>query len=435
MKQNKIVKNTAWLVGIQVLRSLIGLVISMMTTRYLGPSNYGIIYYADSLVAFVSPLMYLGLSGIMVQEIVEDPDSDGEILGTAITMNLCSALVCSFGVVAYAAIANRGERETIIITALYCALLFGQAMELIKYWFQAKLLSKYYSLAFLGAYLAVSGYKIYLLISQKSIRWFAVTMALDLILLSVVLYIIFRRIGKKRFSFSAVRAKKLLKKGKYYILADMMVIIFAKTDQVMLKQMIGNAENGYYSAALNCFNTTSFVFAAVIVSFRPVIFENRKKNEELFGRSVRDLYSLVIYLAMAQSVAFSLFAGLIVRIMCGVDFAASADVLRLYCWCGTFSYIGSVRNIWILAEGKQRYIWRINMAGAFANVILNFTLIPYMGAMGAALASLLTQLFTNVIIGFIFKPIRENNRLMMASLNPAVVAGEVKKLLKNETND
>ena len=83
----------------------------------------------------------------------------------------------------------------------------------------------------------------------------------------------------------------------------------------------------------------------------------------------------------------------------------------------TFSYLGSVRNIWILAENKYQYLWKINSVGAFANVILNFILIPRYGAIGAAWASLITQFFTNVVVGFIVTPIRQNNKLMIKGLD------------------
>ena len=58
-----------------------------------------------------------------------------------------------------------------------------------------------------------------------------------------------------------------------------------------------------------------------------------------------------------------------------------------------FSYLGSVRNVWMLAENKQKYLWIINLSGALGNVILNLILIPIMGVNGAAVASLCTQIF------------------------------------------
>ena len=44
---------------------------------------------------------------------------------------------------------------------------------------------------------------------------------------------------------------------------------------------------------------------------------------------------------------------------------------------------------------------------------MNLLLIPKWGACGAALASLLTQFFVNFVFGFMYKPIRDNNRMLM----------------------
>ncbi|MBQ9084454.1 MAG: polysaccharide biosynthesis C-terminal domain-containing protein, partial [Clostridia bacterium] len=90
------------------------------------------------------------------------------------------------------------------------------------------------------------------------------------------------------------------------------------------------------------------------------------------------------------------------------------------------SYIGSVRSIWILAEKKQKYLWIINLSGALLNVILNLIMIPIWNIYGAAIASLVTQLFTNFVIGLIIKPIRRNNLLMLKGLNIRLILDYLK---------
>ena len=80
----------------------------------------------------------------------------------------------------------------------------------------------------------------------------------------------------------------------------------------------------------------------------------------------------------------------------------------------------------------KKYLWIINLSGAIANIVLNLILIPISGVCGAALASLITQIFTNVIVGFIIKPIRYNNVLMLQSLNPKILINTIKTLLKNK---
>lgn len=417
----KVVKNAAWIIGVRIVQSILALVISMLTARYLGPSNYGLISYASSVVAFVVPIMQLGLPSILVQEIVNKPNREGEILGTSIVLSIISSFACMLGVVAFANVVNVGETTTIIVCALYSLLLLAQAIEIVQYWFQAKLASKYVSITSLVAYTIVSVYKIFLLVTEKSIYWFAVSNALDYAIIGVTLLIIYRRLSDSRLHFSSTLAKSMLAKSRYYIVSNMMITIFAQTDRIMLKLMIDDAAAGYYSAAVSCAGITGFVFSAIIDSMRPMIFESKKTDNSAFEKNVSRLYSMIIYLSLAQSIVMTLFAPLIVNILYGAAYQNTIGILQVLVWYTTFSYMGSVRNIWILAEDKQRYLWIINLSGALTNVVLNAILIPLLGGVGASLASLITQVFTNVVIGFLIKPILHNNKLMLKGCNPLLL--------------
>ena len=97
---NKIAKNATWIIACKIVQSLLALVINMLTARYLGPSNYGLITYAASLVAFVVPLMQLGLTNILVQELVNRPEEEGKVIGTSTILSLVSSLACIAGVTA-----------------------------------------------------------------------------------------------------------------------------------------------------------------------------------------------------------------------------------------------------------------------------------------------------------------------------------------------
>ena len=139
MNKKSVANNAFWIISIQVVKSLLGMIISMFTARFLGPSNFGLINYASAIVAFVAPIMYLGLNNILVQEVVNNPQKEGEVLGSSITLSGISAFLCMGGIFSFVSIVNRGEKETIIVCALYSILLLFQALELMVYWFQAKL--------------------------------------------------------------------------------------------------------------------------------------------------------------------------------------------------------------------------------------------------------------------------------------------------------
>ena len=85
---NKVIKNASWIIICRVIQALLALIISMITARYLGPSNYGLLNYAISIVTFVLPIMKLGITSILVQEFISEPEKEGETLGTSLVLFL-----------------------------------------------------------------------------------------------------------------------------------------------------------------------------------------------------------------------------------------------------------------------------------------------------------------------------------------------------------
>ena len=415
---NIVVKNATWIIVCKIVQAVISLVLTMLTARYMGPSNYGLINYAASIVTFVVPIMQLGLNNILVREFISQPDKEGEIIGTAIVMSVISATCCIIGIISFSLIVNAGEKEVTIVCGLYSIMLIFQGVDLIEYWFQYRYLSKCTAIVSLLTYVVVSGYRISLLITSRSIFWFAITNVLDYFIISLSLLIIYKSIGRAKLRWSFAMAKRLIKTGKYYILSGLMVTIFSQTDKIMLKIMVNDAETGYYAAAINCVSATSFVFAAIIDSMRPWILTNKQKNIEKYKNSIIQLYSIIVYMALSVSLLITIFSNSIIEFLYGEKYLTSIKVLQILAWYTTFSYYGGSKDIWILAEGKQNYLVILNTSGAVMNIILNIMLIPQFGACGAAIASLFTQFYTNIIMGFIIKPLRENNNILLKALNP-----------------
>lgn len=430
MKSKQVFNNAKWIILCKVAQSIIQLLIGMLSARYLGPANYGLINYAASITAFAIPVMRLGLDAILVYELVSDPDKEGDIMGTSLCLNTVSSLLCILGVSLFATAVNMKETETILVCVLYSFSVFFAALEMIQYWFQYKLLSKYASLVMLAAYAAVSVYKVFLLAAEKSVHWFALSHSVEYGLIGLALIFIYRRKGGQKLRFSAGRAKSMLARSRPYILAALMVVIIQNTDHIMLTSMIGTAENGLYSAAITCAGVAQFVYTAIMDSFRPLILSSRNEDREAYERNISRLYCIITYLAVANSAVFTIFAPQIIQVLYGADYSAAVPVLQILVWYRAFSFMGTIRNIWLLAENQQSYLPAINLLGVISNILLNWVMIPHWGACGAALASFLTQFFTNFILGFLFKPLRRNNELLMKGIHPAFALREAKLLLR-----
>ena len=432
MKLKKILKNVSWIVGCRIIQAIFNLVVGMLTARYLGPSNYGLITYAASIVSFMTPLMRLGLNSILVQELTTDEKNEAKILGTTLGMTIPSGLLSALMVIGFVSVINKGEPVTIIVCAISSVSLIFQAAEMITYWYQAHLLAKYPSIAMICGYVVICIYKIYLLVTGKSVYWFAASNAIDHLVIGLILIILYLSIGKHKLQFSLHIAKKLFGKSKYYIVSGMMITVLQQTNKLMLKNMIGDQVTGYYSAAVACAGIFGFVYAAFVDSMRPEIFRSQKISNEKYEHSISCTYAIIFYVSLLQCVFTTVLARPVILLLYGEEYLPAVPLLRVVVWYITYAYFGTIRGIWILAEQQYKLVIGIDIFGALVNVALNAILIPFWGAIGAAIASVITQFVLNFALGFIFKSLQKNALLMLRGLSPIFAIKQVRVLLSKE---
>ena len=419
----------------KVIQAVLALVISMLTARYLGPGQYGILGYAISAATFVTPTALLGFHAILVRELIDQPEKEGEILGTAVFSSFVSSLVMAGGIFCFNRLFSDHEALTEMTCLLYSMVLATQSVELIQYWFQAKVQNHCPAICTLIAYIFISIYQLVLIRRGRPVTWFAVAKALEYLIAAIGLWFVYWHRGGCKLSFSFARLKGMLSRSAPYILSLTLVMTFAQVDHIMVKIMLGEEATGFYSAAVTCANLTEFIFIAVIDTIRPTILEAHNDLTGSYETRLTELYSFVIYLALAQSIFITALARPIITLLYGNAYLDATGVLRLLVWYTVFVYIGFVRDIWILAEAKQKYLWRINLMGALSNIALNYLMIPKFGIEGAALASMLTQAFTNVGVGLIYAPLRGNNACLLRGLNPKYAISMLRTLVVKTKRD
>lgn len=414
--RSKETKNAIWIIGGRVIQMLISFFVGILTARYLGPGNYGILNYAGAYVAFFTAFCTLGINSVILKDFVDHPDEQGQAIGTTLILRGLSSVLSSIMIIGIVMAIDTGESLTIMVTALCSVALIFQVADTLNYWFQSRYQSKVSSVATLIAYIVTSSYRIYLLIMQKDIRWFAFATSVDCICVAVILFWVYKKENGPRLSFSFYKAKELLGASYNYILASMMVAIYGQTDKMMLKQMLDETSVGYYSLASTINNMWVFFLAAIIDSLYPTIIRYANENRILFEKKNRQLYAIVIYISIFVAVGFMLFGEVIIKILYGETYIPAAMPLKIVCWYTVFSYLGMARNAWIVSTNNQKYLKYICGGAAVANVLLNLLLIPVWGASGAALASLVTQISTIVFIPLLIPNMRPNVKLMLEAL-------------------
>lgn len=413
---SKMVKNAWWLISGKLAQMVLSLVVGMISARYLGPTNYGLISYGTALTSFFMSFCTLGINTIIIREFVKNPDEQGTALGTAILYRIISSLCSIVLIVCVSFVLDYGEWDTIVVVLLCSISLLFHAFDTINYWFQNQYKSKVVASVSFIAYAAMSMYKSVLLILGKNVFWFAFSTSIDYIVISILLILAYKKNNGPPFKVSFSKGKELLSKSYHYILSGMMVAIYGQTDKLMLKQMLGKESVGYYATAVAICSMWTFVLSAIIDSMYPAIIQSFDVDKSSFNKKNRQLYAIIFYVSVSVSLVFTIFGELIVSLLYGKVYLPAVWPLRMITWYTAFSYLGVARNAWIVCNHKQKYLKYMYFSACIINFILNLVMIPIMGTVGAAFASLITQIFTSIILPLFINELRPNAKLILEGI-------------------
>lgn len=406
LKGNRFFSNTMWDIGGKVFQMVLTFVVGALTTRYLGPSNSGVIGETAAYVAFFSVICQLGFTSTAVKEVMDHEDRQGEILGTTIFFRICTSLISTVAILGLMYVLKDGDEVVLWVAFLQSLSLIFQSFDMIHYWYQSRLETQVSVKVQSLAYVIMAVYKIAILALGKSVEWFAFSTALEAAVVGAALLFVYGRGEGQKLSVSLSAGKELLKRSYQFILSGLMVTIYSEMDKMMLGQMLSDEAVGYYTAATKITYNWGFVLTALINSSRPVIIASKSKSQELYIKQNKRLYAAIIWIGIAAGLTLTVFGKLIIYILYGKEYLPSTSSLQISAWYTIFAMLGTARGIWIVCEEKSKYVKYYLGAGAVLNVILNYLLIPVFGPGGAAAATLITQIFTAVLAPAMFKETR-----------------------------
>lgn len=423
----KYFKNTSWLFAEKILRMVVGLFVGVWVARYLGPEQFGLLSYAGSFVGLFAALATLGLDSIVIRELVKDERRSEVLLGTAFWLKLVGAgtvLILLEGTVQF----TSGDRYTNTLILLIAAAMIFQSFNVINFYFQARVLSKYIVYANMIA-LSLSGLaKISLILYEAPLIAFAVVVLFDSVVSALGMLYFFRKYSAIKFKnlrFSPSAAAALLKDSWPLIFSGIAISVYMKIDQVMIKEMVNSEAVGQYAAAVKLCEAWYFIPVVIASSLFPAIINAKKQSEALYYVRLQRLYNFMVWLALVIAVAMSFLGGWIVDLLYGSQYSQASDVLIVYVWSGVFVFFGTAWSKWMVLENQQATILKLHILSMISNVILNLILIPHFGIIGATLATLISYALGHTVFALFFKNQVPAVKMFWATLN-------VKQVLQNK---
>jgi len=406
----RMIGNTGWMTGEQVLRMAVGLLVGIWLARYLGPEQYGQFSYAIAFAMMFSQMAALGLGEIMVRDLVRHTSRRGALLGTSFLLMTCGGLAVFALAVASIFVLRPGDTLMHWLVGITMAGALFQGTESIECWYASQLQAKYTVLARSAAFLAASLVKGCLILMHAPLIAFAWVGLAELMIGAAGLVVIYKRTG---FSFSTwhfdlATARDQLKDGWPLMLAVGLNMVYLRIDQVILGEIAGSSELGGYSAAVRISELWAFLPAVICASVFPAMVEAGTFSDELFYAQLQKLYNLMVFIAYLVAIPITFFSDHLVQLLYGDAYTESGRLLAVLVWSGLFTSLGAVQALFLISKHWSRIYLLCMLLGCLLNVGLNWLLIPHMGAMGAVIASCVSYWFAVHGTCFIFKPLRKN---------------------------
>ncbi len=419
-----------WLFADRILQTGLSFFVGVWVARYLGPEQLGILNYAASFIALLSPLAGLGFDGIIVRDIARDPSSKNTILGTAFSLLLVSGtLTFLLSLVLIAHLQADSILAQWVVGILSAGTLF-QAFNTIDLWFQSQTQSKYTVLAKRSAYIALTLVRIVLIQFHAPLIAFAWARLAEIALAAIGLAVVYRQQeGQiKDWKFSLERAGMLLKDSWPLIIAGFSTYIYAGIDQIMLGQMATLKSVGTYSVAVRLSEFWDFIPVILAQSALPALTRQHEESEAAFLSNLQKFFDLMAVIWFGIAVVISVLSPWIISTLYGTAYSGSASILTIYVWGQFGSNFGVARSLYMNIKNVLKLSIAISVSGAVLNIVLNLFLIPLYQELGAAIATLITYFFAVIFTNFIFRDLKPLVPILLKSL---VIPQAFMRLIQN----
>ncbi len=420
--------NTSWLFLEKIFRMLISFFISVLIARYLGPEKFGILSYAQSFVGLFAAFATLGLEGVLIREIIKNPEKENKILGTALFLRFIGFNLTILAIVlSFLFISNDIFVKILIIIITFS--IFFKSFSVIDLYFQAKVLGRYSFLANSTAFFTSSLLKLYFIFTGAPLIAFAFSILFDSFVAAVSYLYWFYKVNKTSinglFKFDVHIAKSLLKDSFFFMLTAFIIGIYTKIDQVMIKNMLGNKEVSYYSIASQLVLVWYFIPVIISKSLYPAIENAKKISRKIYISRLEILFIIMSFISFLIIAIIELFREDIIVMLYGKDFMYASNIIAIYAISLIFSFQRIASEYFVVSENLKFFEIFKTSLGMILNVILNFVLIKKYGAIGAAYATIASVFLAGYLV-YILHP---KTRKIFILITKSILLINIYKLL------
>lgn len=394
----EVIKKSTSSMIVKISGMVIGLIVSVALARLLGAEGFGIISLASRIVAIIMIIGLLGIPQVIIKEVsIGITQKNWKHIGDVMHTSYVLCGVLTFGVsIIFILLAPwisehifNEEKLTfpliialLVLTPQVFSRLFSSALIGYRKIWQSNLVDQTLSIAVVGVLLAMLNlYKI-----EITINLVAILYAISRLVVTLSIGLYWRNVYSHKLQ-SNIISKKILKTSMPLMLVSASYIISTSVDSVMIGWLSTAEQVGLFSIALKLAMLTSLFSQISNSVLTPKIAQlyHSGKDKEMQQMVKKITKGLTIIGALGLIIIILL--GKQILVIWGEEFIQGYSILVILA-IGQFFNIasGPVGNL--LAMANQEIVLKnITIITLLVNVLMNYLLINYYGALGAAIAT------------------------------------------------
>ncbi|WP_256003246.1 flippase [Pedobacter deserti] len=399
---NKFINDVIAVLSSRVAVMILGLGTSVITARYLGPENNGIISAITIYPSLIMNLASLGIRQATTYFVGRDEYDLKEIYSSILAIwiftSSVSIAVCYFAIRYFSD--QGGLSNTLIILAvigipfsLYNTYVSGIFLgrQNIKEFNRINWLPAANNLVFTFLFVVIFPFGIAGSMFATFLAVFILPFVLAIKVTKMVPF-------QPKFNFSLI--KKMISLGVIYAVALLVMQLNYKADIILLDKLSTPYELGIYTKGANI---VEYLWQVPML-LSTVIFSRSAaaKDSRAFSIKVTLLLKVAIVIIFFASLLLYFLSPFIIRTLFGEQFSGSINVLQVLIPGVLLHTVFLVLNMDMAGKGKPWLSMKAMVPAVILNVVFNLIWVPRYGAIGASLSSVISYSLSALLFLFIY---------------------------------
>lgn len=397
--------------------------VSFWIAHALGPAQFGVLNYASALVAVFWSLGLLGLDTPVIARLTRG-DEPAVTLGSAVALRVAVGLACTALACGAVVLMRPGDQLSIVLVAIVALSIPISAPLTLDCWFKSRNEAVRPAVARIVATLLTSAAKVGCIVLGFGVVALAWTVTLEALFGALALIVAYLRCTGQHpptsLSLSKSRMISLLKESWPYALSTVAIVAYMKIDLIILGMLSSDYETGIYGLCQKMSEVLYILPVVVVEVLYPQLLRQHHGQVAGTQAAAQSFFDLSVAVAMLSTVLAIAAVTWLVPALLGGPYLRSVDLFIVHSWSCVGLALAHARYKFMAATGLQAMAPVVTLMGLVLAILLNLALIPRFGAMGAAVAIVISYFTSGYLVSFLFVALRPAARMQTLALWPWV---------------